>query len=161
MAAPGLFAVTNTTPVVALVGAGEQRLFDELFDRVVVPFDVWMELTDKQGAPEPDALLALKRVVVLPTPPPGPETGHLDAGERAAIAFAAKNPGTWVLLDEKKARATANRLGLPVRGTLGMLVEAKRRGVVQSVAPLIEQMVEGGCRLDEKLIAGVLASVGE
>lgn len=161
MASPGLVAVTNTTPIVALVAVGEERLFDELFDRVIVPLDVWMELADKQGAPEPGALLALKKVVVLPTPSPHPETAHLDAGERAVIAFAASHPGTWALLDEKKARHAAKQAGLPVRGTLGMLVEAKRRGLVQRVQPLIEQMVRSGYWLDDKLIAGVLRSVSE
>ena len=66
MAVAGLVAVTNTTPVVALVGVGEQHLLEELFERVVVPADVWTELEDKPGAPEPAALLSLRNIVVLP-----------------------------------------------------------------------------------------------
>ena len=136
-------------------------MLEELFERVVVPADVWTELEDKPGAPEPAALLWLRNIVVLPTPLPPPEAAHLDAGERAAIAFAVSKPGAWILLDEKQARAVAKQLGLVVRGTLGVLVEAKRRGLVGQLEPLIEQMVHNGCWFDRTLIDGVLASVGE
>ena len=42
-------AVTNTSPVIALASIGQLRLFDVLFDRIVVPLAVWGELTDKPG----------------------------------------------------------------------------------------------------------------
>jgi predicted nucleic acid-binding protein len=65
------FAVTNTSPVIALVGVGELRLLDALFASVIVPFEVWDELSDKPGATEPAELLALRRVTYHP-PLPGP-----------------------------------------------------------------------------------------
>lgn len=155
------FAVTNTTPIISLVGIGQLGLLDDLFERVVVPLAVWTELADKAGAPETQELAARRSIMVLPTPSGPPETANLHAGERAAIAFALSRPGAWVLLDERGARETARRLGLHVRGTLGILVEAKRRGLIAEVSPLIEQMVQNGCWLGQPLIDLVLGSVGE
>jgi predicted nucleic acid-binding protein len=154
-------AVTNTSPVIALVGIGELRLLDALFDRVVVPFEAWDELIDKPEAPECGELLALRGVAFHPTPSFPPSAASLDPGERAAIALAVAMPGAWVLLDEIAARRVAEGLGLAVRGTLGVLAEAKRRGLVAAVRPLVEKMVENGYRLAPELVASVLCAVGE
>jgi len=154
-------AVTNTSPVIALVGIGELQLLDALFETIFVPLEVWDELIDKPGAPEPEQLRALRGVAFYPTQPIPPEAAFLDPGERAAIALAVSMPGAWVLLDEFAARKVAGQLRLPVKGTLGVLVEAKRRGIVPAVRPLIERMLENGCRLGPELVAMVLSSVGE
>ena len=53
-------AITNTSPVIALVGAGALSLLDCLFEHLLVPFEVWEELIAKPDAPEPPALLALQ-----------------------------------------------------------------------------------------------------
>ena len=154
-------AVTNTSPVIALVGIGQLALLDSLFDRVVVPFEVWDELSAKPGAPEPAQLQALARIEFRPTPTIPAEAATLDAGERAAIALAASIPGAWVLLDEIAARRVADGLRIPVRGTLGVLAHAKRQGLIPLVGPLIERMVANGCRFAPGLVVAVLSTVGE
>lgn len=155
------FAVTNTSPVIALFGLGELRLFDSLFEQVIVPFEVWEELADKAGALEPDALRALRSVVFLPSPSVPTEAASLHAGEAAAIALAVSKPGSWVVLDEIAARRVATNIGLFVVGTLGILVEAKRQGIVPAIGPLVEKMLENGCRLGPELVKSVLTSAGE
>ncbi len=70
-------------------------------------------------------------------------------------------PNATVILDEKAARVVARQLGLHVTGTLGILVQAKREGLIDTIEPLIMQLVEGGFRLGEGLIDAVLRSVGE
>jgi uncharacterized protein len=154
-------AVTNTSPIISLAGVGELRLVEALFARIVVPFEVWYELNDKPGAPEPGELLALERVAFHPTPPFLPETSALDPGECAAIAVAVSIPDAWVLLDDISARRVAEGLGLRVKGTLGVLVEAKRRGLVPAVRPLVQMMLENGCRLGPDVVSAVLAAAGE
>jgi len=58
---------------------------------------------------------------------------HLDRGEAEVIALAQERQADLVLLDEKEAREFAERLGLRVLGTLGLLVWAKREGLVAVV----------------------------
>ena len=154
-------AVTNTSPVIALAVVDALPLLDALFDRVIVPPEVWEELLDKPGATEPDRLRSLRAFTFLPTPKIPPEALALDDGERAAIAHAMAIPGAFVLLDEIAARRVAEQLGLPVRGTLGILVEGKRRGLVPAVRPLIEMLLSSGVRLAPNLVASICAAVGE
>jgi predicted nucleic acid-binding protein len=129
-------AVTNTSPVIALAGIGHLHLLEALFDKLFVPFEVWDELTDKPNAPEPNQLRGLHNVAFYPSQPVPPAAARLDAGERAAIAVAVSMPGAWVLLDELAARRVAEVLRLPVRGTLAVLVEARRRTLIPAVRPL-------------------------
>ncbi|MBI2392038.1 MAG: DUF3368 domain-containing protein [Deltaproteobacteria bacterium] len=55
----------------------------------------------------------------------------------------------------------ARRLGLTVRGSLGVLAEARRRGFVRELRPIIDDMIANGCRLGTDVVAAVLAAVGE
>jgi predicted nucleic acid-binding protein len=159
-------AVTNTSPVIALVGVGRLDLLGSMFERVVVPFEVWSELTDMPNATEPASVLSLPNVGFLPRPlasvgRPQPEIpASLHAGERAAMLLAWAH-GARVLLDDGEARRAAKQIGLFVTGTLGILVEGKRLGAVASVRPLIEQMVVNGCRFAPELVEEVLRTVGE
>jgi predicted nucleic acid-binding protein len=73
-----IVAVTNTTPLIALAGIEQLALLDRLFDRIVVPIEVWTELTAIPDATEPAALLALERVTFAPAPPAPPEAIGLD-----------------------------------------------------------------------------------
>lgn len=137
-----------------------------MFERAIVPFEVWSELTDKPDATEPALVIALPNVHFLPTPltavgQDGPDLPvGLHAGERAAILLARAH-GVWALLEDGEARRTATRLGLYVKGTLGILIEAKRVGAVPAVRPLVEGMLTNGCRFAPGLVEEVLRGVGE
>jgi uncharacterized protein len=156
-------AVTNTSPVSALAGVGHLHLLESLFARLCIPLEVWEEL---RVAPDPaDALAALVLLsngVFLPNIHPAPEVaGALHAGERAAIALALTQPGAWVILDDGAARKVARKLGLHVVGTLGILVEAKRQGLVAPVRPIVERLVEQGLYLSPAVIDAALSAAGE
>lgn len=60
---------------------------------------------------------------------------QLDAGEAEAIALALEHPGSAVLLVEQRGRAYAVTLGVPVVGTFGVLIRAKREGLIPAVHP--------------------------
>lgn len=157
-----LVAVTNTGPIIALCGAGRLQLLDELFERLVVPFAVMLDLLGKPGAPEAAQLVALKAFELrsLNRAPPA-ETSSLDEGERAAVALTLELGGDVALLDEVDARRVASSLGLEVKGSLGVLVEAKRRGLLPAVEPAVREMIGNGCWFAPRLVERVLRSVGE
>lgn len=66
-----------------------------------------------------------------------------------------------VIIDERLERRHAKRLGLRLTGTLGVLLKAKRLGLVDAVAPLIDQLRLGGIRLGDAVIAKVLKAADE
>jgi len=106
-------------------------------------------------------IIALAAIGEIGLPPPPQLATHLHQGEQEAIALALATPGAWVILDDGEARQIALALGLFVKGTLGILVEGRRRGFIAKVRPLIEELVRQGNYVSTDLIGRVLASVGE
>lgn len=154
--------VTNTTPIISLAGLDHLWILEHVVERLVVPLEVWIELAADPTMPEPALLARLPNVEYRPLPLLRlPETEGLDDGERAAITLAKSLNAAAVLVDETAGRKVAKQLGLNVRGTLGLLLEAKRMGLVPRIGPLIERMVMNGDWLSPRLIEQVLEHAGE
>ncbi|MSP96802.1 MAG: DUF3368 domain-containing protein [Betaproteobacteria bacterium] len=66
-----------------------------------------------------------------------------------------------MILDDFAARRVARRLGVEFIGTAGVIVEAKRTGLIDRAAPTFERMTREGCYLSDDLIRAILAELGE
>ncbi len=66
---------------------------------------------------------------------------ELDKGEAEAIALALELRADQVLIDERRGRRIAARLNLRYTGILGILVEAKNRGLISEVKPLLDALI--------------------
>jgi predicted nucleic acid-binding protein len=86
----------------------------------------------------------------------------LDDGEQEVIALAASMDGpVAILLDDHAARSAAKRLGLHVTGSVGILLLAKKRGLVAGVTPLLEEARSKGYWLSDRLVALAKDLAGE
>lgn len=85
----------------------------------------------------------------------------LDAGEAAALALARRENADLVLIDERRGRAAAKRLGLPVQGTLGVLVHAKRARAIERVEPLLHALIDVGFWISDDVVRRALEAAGE
>lgn len=85
---------------------------------------------------------------------------QVDPGEAEAIALAAER-GVAVLLDDKKARRVAKQMGIKVIGTVGLLLRAKRQGVLPAVKPVIDRLLQVGFRIAPSLYDEALHMAGE
>lgn len=86
---------------------------------------------------------------------------QIDKGESSAIALALETPDCTIILDDYKARRIAERLGLNLTGTIGVIVKAKLRGVVPSVKPLLGSIKQTNFRLSPELESLALNAAGE
>jgi predicted nucleic acid-binding protein len=157
--------VADTTPISCLVRIGRADLLTALFPDARIPVAVAEEL-DRGAAILGDwrsVLLPDVRIeVVEPSPLLRLLEDDLDAGEAAALALAVSLHADLVLLDEARGRAVARKLGLAVLGTIGLLVMAKRWGLIPAARPLIAQVrTRGGLWVTDSLVAEVLARLGE
>jgi predicted nucleic acid-binding protein len=85
----------------------------------------------------------------------------LGAGECEAIVLAAEHSAT-LFTDDRRAREAAEERGLQVVGVLWVLGEAKRRGFVQEVRPIIDELFTAGYRLHpERVVHPFLQEIGE
>ncbi|MCD6410241.1 MAG: DUF3368 domain-containing protein [Candidatus Verstraetearchaeota archaeon] len=128
-------AVCNTAVLIALERIGRLELLEVLFDDVVVPDAVAREYGE--GLPRWVRRVAVgdRRLVEMLR-----EVLHV--GEAEAIALALEVDADVVLLDDKRARLAARRLGLRLLGTVGVLVLAKKRGLITSLEDALRQLVE-------------------
>jgi len=81
---------------------------------------------------------------------------YLHRGEAEAIALAVELQGAIIALDDKKARITARRLGLKVIGTLGILILAKKKGLISDLREEIEKLLHISFRLSQEVIQEAL-----
>jgi predicted nucleic acid-binding protein len=86
---------------------------------------------------------------------------NLDPGEAAAIALALLRGADLLLIDDLDGRRAATARGLSIRGTLGVLVEATRAGLLPALRPALDTLLGAGFRLDERLARLALEAVGE
>ena len=127
-----MIVVGDTGPLNYLLLIGQVDVLPSLFSRVVIPGAVAAELACDR-APQ-----IVRRWVenpptwldIQPDPADDGTLSTLDYGERSAIALALLIQATQILMDDFDGRIEAERRNLKVTGTLGILVEAHRRGLL-------------------------------
>lgn len=80
---------------------------------------------------------------------------------RLVLTWALTHTGTEALLDDRKGRRCAAALGIPVRGTLGLILVAKQRGIIPSARTVIDEVRRAGLYLSDTVVEQALARVGE
>ncbi len=85
----------------------------------------------------------------------------LHDGEVEVMILAQERKADLVILDDNAAKKTAKYLGLSVTGTLGVLVKAKRQGIIKEVRPLLAEMRQKGFYVSNAVEQMVLEQAGE
>jgi hypothetical protein len=156
-----VLVVADSSPLIYLSRVGVLQILRDLFGDVVVPAAVWDEAVNRRpSAAGVDALRQASWLRVVEDPAPLLELG-LDRGETAAILAAESLHADLLLIDERVGRAVAQSRGLAVRGTLGVLVQARQSNVLPALKPVIEALVAAGFRIAPALVREALAHVGE
>jgi predicted nucleic acid-binding protein len=153
--------VANASPIIVLAKAGCLELLDQPEFQLLVPDVVVREVL--AGPPSDPARRALEagwgsRVEPGPVPLAVVEWG-LGAGESAVLATALAHSGATALLDDAEARRCARTLGVAVLGTLGLVLQAKRSGRIESASAVLRRLRQAGLHLDDPLVQRVLAEV--
>jgi hypothetical protein len=153
--------VVNASPVITLAKAGHLALLTALAETILLPAAVVGEVL---AGPESDpARRALEggwgtRMPVRSIPSIVLEWG-LGAGEAEVIAVVLEGSGRTAVLDDAQGRKCARALRLPLIGTLGVVLRAKRLGWITSAAEVLRELQEVGLHLDQQTIAVALSRV--
>jgi predicted nucleic acid-binding protein len=149
--------IADASPLIALHQIGQISLIERLFGRILIPSAVAREVSP--SLPSLPAWILARDL----TQPIGSEIhrASLGAGESETLALGLEIGATLVILDERPARKLALVLGLPVLGTAGILLAAKRAGVIPEVRPFLDALIEHGFRISTSLRERVLADAAE
>jgi predicted nucleic acid-binding protein len=156
-----VLVVADSSPLIYLSRLGVLHVLTALFDDVVVPHAVWDEAVERRpSAAGIDMLRKANWLRVVDNPVLESDLG-LDPGETAAILVAESLHADLLLIDERIDRKVAQERGLAVRGTLGVLVQARQADLVPALEPLLDALIAEGFRIAPALIREALAYVGE
>jgi len=162
-----MIVVSDTTPLISLLKLDLLDILQKMYSEVALPEAVYDELVANAAFQEEaqairDCSFLRKEAVrnrfavrVLEA------EMLLDRGESEALVLAEDLQADLLLVDERRARAIAKQLGIPIAGTMGVLLEAKRRGYVPLLRPLLDTLQECNIRLSPALIDEVLQLAGE
>ena len=137
-----MIAVADSGPMIALAKLNQLRLLPAIYNTVMIPRAVYDEVVTmglRRGYPDAsiaDAFLRRMKWQPVAVVDVLPELGsdiRLGRGEREALTLA-KTHNALVLMDEDNAWIIADQLGLAHIGTLGILTEACRRGLLSADA---------------------------
>jgi len=152
--------VCDTTCLLYLGRIGRLDLLPALFEKVVVPSQVALELdmgrSLRADTCDPRKLERARLVDVSPSEIERLPANRLGEGERAAIAYAMFHGDYVACLDDRLARSFAEELGLQVMGIVGMLVVAKRERLISEMASVLDQLKREGFRLGDDVISRAL-----
>jgi hypothetical protein len=152
-----LTVVSDTSPIIALQRIGFLDLLPGLYGEIWIPPGVRDEL-ERDGRMQVADHPFLR---IVASPSLAEVQPKLHRGEREAVALAASQPGCLLLMDERDGRRFAATMSIDVVGTGGLLVDAKRAGLISAVRPVLESLAASGFRIGVATRDALLQLAGE
>ena len=161
-----MIVVSNSSPLITLSRAGQLELLHELYEQVLVPLEVFEEVTVAgAGLPGAEEIRSAAWVEVRRVSGDLAERVKaacigLGKGERSAIYLAAGIDAQLVLIDETRARRAAKRLGLVVAGAVAILERGASLGKIADLRSVYLTLIEQGIYFHRSLLDDSLARFG-
>ena len=146
--------VSDASPIIALSSVGQLDLLRRLFGTVCIPTAVKKEVMAERRKDIRDGIAKGWVVVKEVTDRQAVQRlrAVLGAGESEAISLALESLDALLLMDDRLARRKAKAWGVRVVGTLGLLVVAADRGLIEDVEFLSRQLADRGFWVSENVI---------
>ncbi len=161
-----MVVVSNTSPLMNLAVIDRLGLIERLYGSVSIPEAVARELA--AAVPEQFSEQAVGKLSWLTVHPVKNRQLteslllDLDAGEAEAIVLATETKAGLLLIDERRGRNVAQHFGLKLIGLMGVLIDAKRKGHIAAVKPVLDDLIaKAGFWVDNRLYARVLQEAAE
>jgi len=139
-----MIVVSDTSPITNLIKIGRLNLLKDIFHQVIVPLGVnqellkWKDLGGDISAYENAGWVSVHQpsnVILI-----GNLKLELDEGEAEAIALASELNVDFLLIDERRGWKVAKSMGINAIGVIGVLLDARKQGIVTEVMPIIDDL---------------------
>jgi predicted nucleic acid-binding protein len=158
--------VCNASLLINLSRIGKLDLLHDLYNELVIPEGVWQEVV-VEGAGQAGAELIGSAVWIKKQAVKNRELvqalqQELDAGESEAVALSLEMGAELLLMDEHLGREVARHFGLRYSGLIGILIEAKHKGLISAIKPFLDLLRNvAGFRVSDVLYVRILRDEGE
>lgn len=137
--------VSDTSCLILFHKIGYLQILEQLYGKITITSNVANEF----GMPLPDFIEIedpkdKQYQKILRT--------HLDSGEASAMALAIEKTASLLIIDELKARKQAKALKISVTGTIGILIAAKEKGIINTVTEVLDEIEKTDFRISNHLI---------
>lgn len=160
-----MIIISDTTPIISLIKINRLDLLEKLFVEVLVPNAVFKELTtntlftNEAEIVKKSSFLKVSSVQNQKSLQLLQAVSGLDDGESEAIILADELKSNILLMDERKGRKVAQKLGINITGTIGILIQAYNEGMISDVEvkSYLNQLKNTNIRLSDSLIQQALS----
>lgn len=159
-----MIVVSDTTPIISLIKINRLDLLKELFNEVLIPDAVFRELTtntvfaNEAQIVRTSSFLKVSSVQNHKALQLLQAVSGLDDGESEAIILADELKASVLVMDEKKGRKVAQKMGIQITGTVGILIQAydEKKVTADEIKSYLTQLKNSNIRLSDSLIQQAL-----
>ena len=156
--------ISDTTPIISLIKINRLDLLEKLFEEVLIPEAVYRELTtntlfeNEAKIVKTSSFLKTSSVQNRKSLQLLQAVSGLDDGESEAIILADELKSDVLIMDERKGRKVAEKLGIKITGTVGVLLQSYSENMISSdeIKTYLDQLKNSNIRLSESLIQKAL-----
>ena len=157
---PDRIVIVNSTPIIALREIGLLDVLQKLYESVIIPEAVQREVTVRDSKSLAGYawihVQSVSNKIAKET-----FTSALHNGEVEVLLLAKELGAALVIVDDGLARKHAKYLGLTITGTVGVLLRAKKEGIIKELRPYLKDMIQYGFYISESVCREVLRMAGE
>jgi predicted nucleic acid-binding protein len=158
-----MIIISDSSPLISLAVIRKLNILKSLYKEINVPTAVYEEVVkvDKPFSRElklflNDKIKGVKNKMAVEI-----LLSNIGAGEAEAIVLALEQQQDIILIDDLKARKFAKISGLKVIGTMGILLAAKKEGMLKEIRPLLSKLLSNNIRISSKIIEITLQAARE
>lgn len=140
--------IPDTSCLILLKKIGALELLSQLYDEILITETVLEEF--KESLPNSFKVVPFKDrdfFSIL--------CQQLDPGEASVISLAGETSDFLMVLDDLKGRKIAAALDLNFTGTLGLIIKAKRIGLITKIEPYVEKLIAAGIRISPQVLTEI------
>ena len=156
--------IIDSSPLIVLFKSSQYELLPQLFTEIIVPSGVFEEVVLVKNVDAASRELSnMPWIQRVETTSISPEIAAWDLGkgESQVLSLASEMEDVTAIVDDQAARRCGKTLGIATIGTGGLLVLAKRRGLIDSVNPRIQSLRDSGLWLSDTVVNFLKKQAGE
>ena len=152
--------IANSTPIIALSEIGLMEILKDLYGGVIIPNAVREEVTVKD-ARLLDGYGWVRHMAISNIAAKELFTSALHDGEVEVMILAKEIGADLVIIDDSVARRHAKHIGLTVTGTVGVLLRAKKSGIIEDVTTVLDDLIQNGFYISDTVYSEVISLAEE